>query len=401
MFCPNCGEKNSDLAQFCRNCGMALKQNAAEGPSFDFGSNNDNGFDTNMAPGSGKKPFVWKMSYTVIILLSILLISGGVIAAIVLLGGKSSDSAVVAERDREEQDSDSEEKLAAGQLEASAETEEIYQNKADAEAGEGYQDKAGAEGQEGYLGSGGKESMDSYDKTDSEGGDAASGTEDAASEGALEDSFDDSGDVLSPQTEKSSGSDDIMGRFGIQADTVEDYSANLDPSQYLYYSGIGELSFFYPRYLFNRVAVDDSHHNTEYGENLETITFEGSKGGNLTFSVSRRTDGMSVSELTEEINRSEHGKYYDTTDILVRSDDQKGKIIVTGYRDVGKSFVVYDLIKIDSQYVYSLLNLKKAYESEEDRIHFAYVMENIYRMCGFSGSSKGPRSFEEFMASNP
>lgn len=31
----------------------------------------------------------------------------------------------------------------------------------------------------------------------------------------------------------------------------------------------------------------------------------------------------------------------------------------------------------------------------------AYVTENEYRMCGFSGSSQAARSYEEFLESNP
>jgi hypothetical protein len=194
----------------------------------------------------------------------------------------------------------------------------------------------------------------------------------------------------------------LLSEFGLSSDTVEDYSANLDPSQYLYYNtGIGEMSFYYPNKFFNDVDVNENEDVTEYGTNLKTISFYGSKGSSLTFSVYQRTDGLSIADETSNINQNEHLLYPNITDILVKSDSEKGRIVLVGQISDSDSNLVYDLLKIDNDNVYRMTSTRLPYESEEDRLEYAYVTENEYRMCGFSGSSNSPRSYEEFLESNP
>ena len=184
--------------------------------------------------------------------------------------------------------------------------------------------------------------------------------------------------------------------------TVEDYSANLDPDRYLFYdSGIAEFYFYYPAYLFNDVTVDDSSFLTEYGENIKSICFTGSEGSELYYSIYSRTDGSSISRLTDIINQNEHAKYFDMSDIFVNSDDEKGRIVLSGVMDADSRYILYDLIKIDDNYVYRMLSVKPKYRTEEERIQYVYVTENEYRMCGFAGSSQAARSYEEFLESNP
>lgn len=193
----------------------------------------------------------------------------------------------------------------------------------------------------------------------------------------------------------------LRSDFGIDTATIEDYSANLDPSQYLYYdSGIGEFNFYYPGDLFNDVSVDDEYYSTEYGNNIKSICFYGSNGSELYYSIYERNDGGSISEATDRINNLEHGKYYEMSDILVKSDDEKGRIVLAGVMDASNEYRLYDLIKVDSSYVYRMLSVKPMYRNEDERVKYAYVTENEYRMCGFSGSSSEPRSFEEYLAGN-
>lgn len=200
----------------------------------------------------------------------------------------------------------------------------------------------------------------------------------------------------------SQNDDEMLDLFDIDRMTVEDYSANLDPDRYLFYdSGIAEFYFYYPAYLFNDVTVDDSSFSTEYGENIKSICFTGSAGSELYYSIYSRTDGTSISRLTDIINQNEHAKYFDMSDILVKSDDEKGRIVLAGVMDADSRYRIYDLIKIDDNYVYRMLSVKPKYRTEEERIQYAYVTENEYRMCGFSGSSQAARSYEEFLESNP
>ena len=200
----------------------------------------------------------------------------------------------------------------------------------------------------------------------------------------------------------SQNDDEMLDLFNIDRTTVEDYSANLNPDSYQFYdSGIAEFYFYYPAYLFNDVTVDDSSFSTEYGENIKTICFTGSAGSELYYSIYNRTDGSSISRLTDIINQNEHAKYFEMSDILVKSDDEKGRIVLAGVMDADSRYRLYDLIKIDDNYVYRMLSVKPKYRTEEERIQYAYVTENEYRMCGFSGSSQAARSYEEFLESNP
>lgn len=197
-------------------------------------------------------------------------------------------------------------------------------------------------------------------------------------------------------------SDSLLAEYGISADTIEDYSANLDPSQYLYCNaGIGEMTFYYPAYLFNDVSVDETQNTTIYGTNLKTITFSGSQGSQLIYSVYQRTDGASLSDETNMINQNEHSIYSGISDIVVSADSEKGRIVLAGPENTDGGNQIYDLIKIDNNYVYQMLSVKVPYASEDERIKYAYVTENEYRLCGFSGSSNSPRSYEEFLESNP
>ena len=119
----------------------------------------------------------------------------------------------------------------------------------------------------------------------------------------------------------------------------------------------------------------------------------------LIYTVQRRYDNMSVEEYTDKINTDEHNRYYNLSDILVKSDGDTGKIVVSGDYDSNQSKVVYDLIKVDDQYVYQMLSIKPYYKDEDERVQYAYVTENEYRTCGFSGSTYTPRSYEEFVDS--
>ncbi len=194
---------------------------------------------------------------------------------------------------------------------------------------------------------------------------------------------------------------DILYEFGISSSTVEDYSKNLDPDKYLYYSaGIGEMSFSYPANLFNNVEVNDNSEETKYGENIKTIVFYGNRGSELAYSVYKRIDGGSIKAATSRINNIEHNKYTIVSDLVVSSDDNHGRIVLAGTTDSSESCYVYDLIKIDDNYVYRMTSLKPKYKDEEEKNQYAYVTENIYRMCDFSGSTKKPRSYREYMEGN-
>ncbi|WP_051197449.1 protein kinase domain-containing protein [Butyrivibrio sp. MB2005] len=203
------------------------------------------------------------------------------------------------------------------------------------------------------------------------------------------------------QTEETDYEEALYEEFKIDRNTVEDYSANLDPKKYLRYdSGMGEFYFWYPANLFNAVYVDEYSYNSTYGENIKTIAFSGSNGGELSFAMYRRTDGRSVEEFSDIVHSNEANMFYESQDILYKTDADKGKIVVTGNADAAGTSIVYDLIKVDADYVYRMLSVKRSWVDDFDKLTYSYVVENEYRTCGFSGSTKATQTWEEFLEAN-
>ncbi len=190
---------------------------------------------------------------------------------------------------------------------------------------------------------------------------------------------------------------DILKTFKIDSTTIEDYGNNLKPENYCYYdSGLADFHFYYPDRLFCAVTMDETKFTDDYGENIRTITFSGSKGSKLIYSISKRTDNLTIKELTNQVHSVDQNKYHDMSDIFFRTDET-GQIIMVGFEKPDENYNVYDLIKVDDNYVQRMVSFKPKFESESDRLQYAYVTENEYRMCGFSGSSKATRSYEDYL----
>lgn len=189
----------------------------------------------------------------------------------------------------------------------------------------------------------------------------------------------------------------ILKDFKVNKDTVEDYSQNLDPDKYIYYDAeVGDLWFSYPAYLFNDVSIDEEKGTTSYGENIKTITFSGSNGTQLIYSMYKRIGNDSIKSATTRINNAEHSKYYNVSDILVKSDDKNGRIVLGALVDERGSKTIYDMIRIDQRHVYRMAVISPKYRNDDEKNQFDYITENIYRLCGFSGSTNPPRTYKEF-----
>ena len=191
----------------------------------------------------------------------------------------------------------------------------------------------------------------------------------------------------------------VYDEFGIDKNMSEDYWNNLDPKEYLRYDSGKEMFYFwYPSKLYNEVEVDDEPEKSDFGTNIKTITFSGRDGGMLEYAMYKRTDNRSIAGFTEFVHNDELYSMHAFNDIIFRAED--GRIVATGYTDATQQYDVYDLIKIDDQYMYKMTVIKRAFSNEEDRLVKSYVTDVLYRSCGFSGSTKAPRSYQEFLESN-
>lgn len=186
--------------------------------------------------------------------------------------------------------------------------------------------------------------------------------------------------------------------FGINETTVEDYGVNLDPGQYGYYdSGISEFYFSYPTSLYNAVTVDETTWQSETGENIQTLSFSGSEGSELIFSLSRRTDGLSIKGMTERIASGARGSVTELEEILNTTKDGYGKLVFTGWTDGSYEKTVYCLVKVEGSYIMSMTVVTPNYKGNQDELYKGYVTECLYRMCGFSDATAPWRSFNEYV----
>lgn len=189
--------------------------------------------------------------------------------------------------------------------------------------------------------------------------------------------------------------------FGIYGSAREDYSQNLNPNYYKYYnSGITDFDFWYPADMFNNVFKDTASFTDTYGENIETITFDGSGGSKYIFSLTKRTDNMSTEDMMNYVHQRESSSLYGAADILVGMKEDYGKVIVTGWMTSSEDYPVYDLTKVERDYIIRMYIILPNYTSEEDRLQKAYVVESVYRLCDYADSTRSPRSYEEFLEDN-
>lgn len=185
--------------------------------------------------------------------------------------------------------------------------------------------------------------------------------------------------------------------FGISETTVEDYGANLDPGQYRYYdSGTSGFYFSYPTALYNTVTVNETAGQSETGENMQTISFSGSSGSELTFSLSRRTDDLTTEGMTERLVSGARGSVTEFEEILNTTKDGYGKLVFTGWTDGSYEKTVYCLVKVEGSYIMSMTVVTPNYKGNQDELYKGYVTECLYRMCGFSDVTAPWRSFNEY-----
>ncbi|MCM1088833.1 MAG: zinc-ribbon domain-containing protein [Muribaculaceae bacterium] len=196
-------------------------------------------------------------------------------------------------------------------------------------------------------------------------------------------------------TDETALEDDAYAVFGITQGIAEDYASNLDTHAYQYYnSGIADFSFFYPANLYGEVRYSDEKTESVSGTNIETIDFTGSEGSELRFSLSQY-QGASIEDMTETVYLARIESMEDAADIIHHVYEDHGRIIVTGFRDNG-SKMVYDLMKVDNEYVMQMQIIFPAYRGNEDKFQKDYVTECLYRLCGFSGSTLTCRSYEKY-----
>lgn len=195
----------------------------------------------------------------------------------------------------------------------------------------------------------------------------------------------------------------VDSEFEIYSGVKENYADVLEPGYFEYYnSGIADFSFWYPTNLYcgiNRISEEDEEWS-EYGQIVEEVDFYGSEGSELTYKLIRRSDNLSLEDATNYIHDMESSYLFAAEDIVNGTTADHGKVIVTGWDSASRNYAVYDLYKIEGDYFMQMRVMFPNYTGELDKKQKAYVTECYYRLCGFSDSKAGTRSYQEFMENN-
>lgn len=218
-----------------------------------------------------------------------------------------------------------------------------------------------------------------------------------------------SNDVILINEDKGSGQV-ASGGLTVDARCRADYGLALDPSQYQVYNGTA--SFYYPVNLYNHVSVDIHPFSFALGTNQETVVFRGRNNGNqisnMLFATYTWDSGLDIKSQNDFICGYMAGTMTDPEIILNSCDETTvtesgvpyGKLVMTGYASAEHDYMLYVLVRFEPGKTQVMRIVAPVIPGDKTSIDYqqkAYFIENMYRMCGFSGASKGVRTFDQYI----
>lgn len=147
------------------------------------------------------------------------------------------------------------------------------------------------------------------------------------------------------------------------------------------------FSFAYPKNLYYSVEAEADDVAGRY-----SVSFRGNDNSAL-LSYSQQRHGEDEEETPMEEMYEEDMDALTDAETLLHLDTV---YVVTGYEDNG-SLEVYKVVKADEDNLYTMVIKTPVPEKEDARTLVSFYTEYLYRSCGFSGSSKEPRSYVEFL----
>ncbi|MCQ2080262.1 MAG: zinc-ribbon domain-containing protein [Lachnospiraceae bacterium] len=194
--------------------------------------------------------------------------------------------------------------------------------------------------------------------------------------------------VATEAPEETPAPEEPNGVLRTYASNTVDYSNPqvLDIEKYDHYdTGYDKFYFGYPADIFNAEYISTDVSSGHYGDVIEDIHLSGDDGIFLQYTLSRRTDGYSVIDMTSEVYKYERSFMYEPVDIMRSPKRDRGIVIVSGYTGSDESCLFYNLTYIDVDYVYQMKVYYPAETDNTDKRHKDYMVESLYRLCGFSG----------------
>lgn len=194
--------------------------------------------------------------------------------------------------------------------------------------------------------------------------------------------------------------DAVNDRFGIISGRKEDYENSMlqnmySGAYYFYDSGIGDFAFSYPHQLFCDVQYKEDKTKNAYGTNVQDIDFTGSGGSELRFTLTKRDGKEPLDQLADRIYERETGTITDAVKLRQDTERDYSRFVVTGYNS-GRSKVIYEVVKLDADYVMQMVFTCPQASGEADRQYKGYVTECLYRLCRFSKNDAWVRRFDDY-----
>ena len=156
-----------------------------------------------------------------------------------------------------------------------------------------------------------------------------------------------------------------------------DANENLDES----------FSFAYPKNLYFSVEAEADEDAGKY-----SVSFRGKDNSALLSYSQERHDEDEEETPMEEMYREDMESLTDAETLLYLDT----VYVVTGYEE-NKSLEIYKVVKVDEENLYTMVIKTPVPEKEDARTLLSFYTEYLYRSCGFSGSTKEPRSYVEFL----
>lgn len=147
------------------------------------------------------------------------------------------------------------------------------------------------------------------------------------------------------------------------------------------------FSFAYPKNLYYSVEAEANNVAGRY-----SVSFRG-KDNSALLSYSQQRHGEDEEETPMEEMYEEDMDALTDAETLLHLDTV---YVVTGYED-NRSLEVYKVVKVDEDNLYTMVIKTPVPEQEDARTLLSFYTEYLYRSCGFSGSSREPRSYVEFL----
>lgn len=198
------------------------------------------------------------------------------------------------------------------------------------------------------------------------------------------------------ETDEKTEAEKLAESWGITitARGKQDFRRVLLEEDYGQFSGeeIGErleedFSFAYPKNLFYRA---EAYADDDRGEYSVLFTGKG-KDASLLYSQRRHSRPGDYRELLEELYQMDKASLKEAETLYHLSS----LYVIDGFE--GKDTEVYKVVRTDTQNICTM-TIKTPVQSEEDvQTMISFYTEYLYRSCGFSGSSRKPRSYAEYL----